>query len=114
MPATSPESAGTILAIDLPAAGDLVAKSLPGWTIRHLRSSDLDPDTLCSIGASALLIPLFASARDVTALLADLERWLWPGQVVLVSPPLPRPAVVLDELTELAPSLRLKIIEIAP
>ncbi|MBC7479830.1 MAG: hypothetical protein H7317_17365 [Pseudorhodobacter sp.] len=77
---------------------------------RHCHLTELDTDLLGLTAASCVILPLFTLGYDAMTAVELLEDLGYGGRIVVLAPPLPKPAVVEQELRQMGPGTRLILI----
>jgi hypothetical protein len=62
------------------------------------------------VAPEMVILPLMADGQDAVQVIARLEELCYAGQVLVLAPPLPDPAMVERELRVAAPGLRLQLV----
>lgn len=73
-------------------------------------SADLSAALLARLKPERIVLPLFAPACDAMAVIERLEALGYRGLIVVIAPPLPKPALVERELRALGPGDRLVLV----
>ena len=108
-PPPAPLPPARVLALDLgPIAADIagVAKS----RLSLARSQDLSAALLAAVAPDHILLPLFAPGLDASATIEHLVELGYGGEITVIGPALPDPAMVERELRALGPGKNLRLL----
>ncbi len=84
---------------------------IPLENVTHRRCVDLTAELLAEVAPTAVIMPLFAGAHDALSMIETLEALGYLGRILVIAPPLPRPALVERELRSAGPGLRLMLVQ---
>ena len=79
--------------------------------VTHQRFADLTAEALLALAPSTVIMPLFAGAHDALSMVEALEAMGFRGRILVIAPPLPRPALVERELRSAGPGPRLMLVQ---
>jgi hypothetical protein len=106
-----PNNASCALAIGL----DETTKTkvmFPDGTV-HLGTSDLTTRTLADCNPTVIILPLWHTEVDAIHMIQTLEDLAYQGEILVLAPSLPRPALVEQELRAEGPGKRLRLVTLA-
>lgn len=73
-------------------------------------SADLSAALLAQVAPARIVLPLFAGPCDAMTVIEQLEALGYRGMIVVIAPPLPKPALVERELRGAGPGDRLFLV----
>lgn len=73
-------------------------------------ASELSAALLAEVAPARIVLPLFSGSCDAMSVIEELEALGYRGQILVIAPPLPRPALVERELRAAGPGERLVLI----
>lgn len=81
---------------------------LPGAIARA--SAELSAALLAELAPDRVVMPLFAGSCDALGVIEQLEALQYQGLILVIAPPLPRPALVERELRAAGPGERVILV----
>lgn len=76
----------------------------------HRASCDLSAALLAELCPERIVLPLFTGSCDAMSVIEQLEALRYAGKIVVIAPPLPKPALVERELRGAGPGDRLTLV----
>lgn len=97
-----------LIAIEL---GQAAAAGWAGYTVVPLRFAALTAGHLLGLAPAVVAIPLWSRGADAVQMLQRLADLGYVGPVEVHGPPLPDARMVMAELTQVAESLQIRLVE---
>lgn len=107
-------SAKSILVVDAPEANQILSSADPkdrSIVYTHWRS--LNAAMLSKIAPQAILAPLICMSFDIVDLGATLQSLGFCGDLYVITRPLPRAELVVQEVNAVCPALTVHLLEVA-
>lgn len=102
---------GTALAIEVRNAQSIVSAYVPHYALVLTRFAALDAAMLARVQPDCVLFPLFGPSFDAHQVLERLHGLRFQGTACVLTPHLPAPQMVLEELRRLAGARDLTLME---
>ncbi|MGV8986229.1 MAG: hypothetical protein ACOH2H_08100 [Cypionkella sp.] len=83
---------------------------IPQRNVTHRKFDDLTPAEFAELAPTTVVMLLFSGAQDALLMVEALESLGFRGNIFVIAPPLPRPAVVERELRLAGPGDRLMLV----
>lgn len=103
----------SVLVVDAPEADQILSSSPRERSVIYTHWRSLNRAMLARISPQAILAPLICMSFDVVDLGATLQTLGFQGDLYVITRPLPRAELVLQEVSAVCPGLNVHLVELA-